>query len=298
MQNNRITRCLAPLCVAAMLSGCGQVDSLLVMDEAGGSNKSSSLFSFNGSSNEPETPSTPSGLAKVDNPIIFLESAAQFAERNREYETAAKHWAHLSSLDPDNMSYASKLAVSLRILGRHEDAERVLLQALRQEPTNIDLTEEMAKTLIASGRLREGVVLLEELSARPGIDKPRAARLYSAMGVAYDRAEQHAKAQQQYRRALEAEPHNAMALNNMGLSYAMDGKLDIAERTLRQALVAPTASTQVRQNLAMVLSLRGQTDEARRLVSQDLPPSLVRKTVSYYGGIADQRDAWRDAATQ
>jgi len=296
MLYERMRRRLMPLCAAALLAGCGQVDSLLVMDDSDTSMLGKSKIAFNTSKGESGDSS--GSLSKVDDPVIFLESAALFAERQREYDTAAKHWAHLASLQPENMKYVRSLAVSLRVLGRHEDAERVLLQALRDQPANIDLNEEMAKTYIASGRLRDGVMLIEKINGNPGVDSARAARLHSATGVAFDRAEKHDKAREQYRRALQAEPHNAMALNNMGLSYAMSGDLEQAEKTLRQALVAPTAGTQVRQNLAMVLSLQGGTDEARRLVSQDLPPSMVNRTIGYYGGIADQSDVWRDAAAQ
>lgn len=298
MRYTRARHGAAAIGFAALLAGCGQVDSLLVMDGGGASGTDKAKVAYNASRSPSQAGVSSSGLSKESNPVVFLESAAKFAEREREYDTAARHWAHLASLEPGNTGYVRNLAVSLRVLGRHEDAERVLLQALRDKPENMDLNEEMAKTLIASGRLRDGVVLIEKINTQPGIDKARSARLYSAMGVAYDRAENHTKAQSQYKRALKAEPYNAMALNNLGLSYAMDGQLDLAEKTLRQALVAPTASTQVRQNLAMVLSLKGGTDEARRLVSQDLPPSMVKKTVAYYGGIADQQDAWRDAAAQ
>ncbi len=296
MRFERIRGGVAPLCLAAMLAGCGQVDSLLVMggDKSGGVGKPN--ISFTDNSAQPD--SKPSGLSKEDNPIVFLESAARFAEQQREYDTAAKHWAHLASMKPENTTYIRNLAVSLRVLGRHEDAERILLQALREKPSNIDLNEELAKTMIASGRLRDGVTLIEKVASLSSNDAPRMARLYSATGVAFDRAEEHKKAQDQYRKALSVQPYNATALNNMGLSYAMDNQLDLAEKTLRRALVAPSAGTQVRQNLAMVLSLKGQTDEARRLVGQDLPASMANQTVGFYGGIADQRDVWRDAAAQ
>lgn len=293
-----IARSFAPVCVLAMLAGCGQVDSMLVMDEGGLSGAKNPQISYADAKARQANGGAAGRLSKEDDPIIFLESAAMFAERQREYDTAAKHWAHLASLEPKNMNYVRNLALSLRVLGRHEDAERVLLQALRDQPNSVDLNEELAKTMIASGRLRDGVMMLEQLSANANLGPTRTARLHSAMGVAYDRAEQHAKAQAQYGRALRADPHNAMALNNLGLSYAMDGKLDLAEKTLRRALVAPTAGTQVRQNLAMVLSLQGDVVEANRLVSQDLPPSMARQTVNYFGSIVDQRDVWRDAATQ
>ena len=296
MRYERIRQGLASLCLAAVLTGCGQVDSLLVLNGEEKPNVVSPKIAFSDSG--ARQGAKPSGLSDEDDPVVFLESAAMFAEKEREYETAAKHWAQLATLEPQNMTYARNLAASLRVVGRHEDSERVLLQALRDRPGEVDLQEELAKTMIASGRLRDGVVLIEKIAALPGVDPARAARLHSATGVAFDRAEKHAAAQAQYRMALNAQPHNANVLNNLGLSYAMDGKLDLAEKTLRQALVAPSAGTQVRQNLAMILSLRGNTAEARRLVSQDLPPSLAQETVGYYGNIADQRDVWRDAAAQ
>ncbi len=295
MRYERIRGGIAPLCLAALLTGCGQFESLLVLNDnnSSGYGKTSSVITDLKSQTGDK-----SRLSKQDDPIVFLESAAAYAENQREYETSAKHWAHLASLQPNNMTYIRKLAISLRVLGRHEDAERVLLQALRDQPDNIDLSEEMAKTLIASGRLPDGIGLIQQISARQNIDPARTARLHSAAGVAFDRAEKHAEAQAQYRLALQAQPHNASALNNLGLSQAMTGQLDLAETTLRKALVSPSAGTQVRQNLAMVLSLKGETDEARRLVSRDLPPSLVNQTVGFYGSIADQPDAWNDAATQ
>ena len=284
MGYRRIGRNLAPLCLAALLAGCGQVDSLLVMDGGGSTSRDISVAYGKREIGEAGT-----GLSKVDDPVVFLESAARIAEREREYDTAAKHWANLAALQPDNMGYARSLAASLRVLGRHEDAERVLRQALREKPDDIDLNEEMAKTLVASGRLREGVGLIERLAARAGADRARLARLRSASGVAFDRAGEHAQARAQYALALEAEPHDAAALNNLGLSYAMSGDLAKAEETLREALVAPDASTQVRQNLGMILALKGRSDEARRLVGQDLPPGLASRTVGYYGRIADRR---------
>lgn len=287
----------------AMMAGCGQVDSLLVMGSGDSgpptlNAKSSSQSQLAKFFSADESGTSASGLSKEDNPVVFLESAAKFAEQNREYETAAKHWSHLASIQPTNMLYVTRMAANLRTIDRHEDAERMLNQALRDSPNNVDLTEELAKTMIASGRLRDGVVLIERLAAAPNVTPERAARLHSAMGVAFDRAEKHQMAQAEYQRSLQARPFNSFALNNLGLSYAMEGKLDQAERTLRKALVAPDAGTQVRQNLALVLALKGNSAEAERLASQDLPASLVKETVDFYGGIADQRALWKNANAQ
>lgn len=283
-----ITRTLAALALATSLGACGAVDTTLFSGD-------STFADFNfGDGPKPK----PSGLAEVEDPKVFLETAARIAESESNHETAAKHWAGLYAHDPKDRRVAGALARNLRYIGRTEDAERVLRQGLRDHPQDFDMSEELAKTMIASGRLREGATLLTQLAERPSVPAPRASRLRSAIGVAFDRAGKHGDAQRSYQLALQADPLNGIAMSNLGLSQALAGDLDAAERTLREALVAPNASSQVRQNLAMVLALKGESGAATRLARQDLPEGAASRLVGYYGSIGDQQDAWADAAAQ
>ncbi len=274
------------------LASCGAVDNTLFSGD-------STFAQFPGSSKEGNNfDSNPKKLAKVEDPRVFLTTAAEISEKEQKYETAAAHWGRLYGTDTKNVKYALKAAENLRYIGRHEDAERILRQTLRAHPNNVDLTEELAKTLIASGRLREGAASLTSLAEAPGMPQERVSKLRSAIGVAFDRSGNHEQAQTSYALALRADPLNAIALSNLGLSYALSGDLDLAERKLREALIAPNASIQVRQNLAMVLALKGDARAAERLAKQDLPPKLAARTVNYYSNIGDQSDVWSDAAAQ
>jgi len=292
MFNFTLRRPIAAMLLLGTLASCGAVDSTLFSGDGTFANLPKA------SNQGTNYDSNPDKLAKIEDPRVFLTTAAQISEKEQKYETAAAHWGRLYGSDTKNAKYALKTAENLRYIGRHEDAERILRQALRAHPNNVDLTEELAKTLVASGRLREGAASLTSLAEAPGMSQERVSKLRSAIGVAFDRAGNHEQAQTSYALALRADPLNAIALSNLGLSYALSGDLDLAEQKLREALVAPNASIQVRQNLAMVLALKGDAKGAERLAKQDLPPKLATRTVNYYSNIGDQSDVWSDAAAQ
>ena len=282
----------AILCTFA-LTGCGTFDSLI----AGESNKPSArtglIAQLAGGDNgarrslKERDKQNLERLSDVDDPKVFYETAARISEQEHDHEAMVRHFANLTALEPTNTGYVSGLARSLRIVGRHEDSERVLRQALRDSPHHANLTEELGKTLLASGQLREGATMLEALANRPDLPATTVAGLRSAVGVAFDRSGNHKKARAQYRAALEADKLSTATLNNLGMSYTITGELDLAERALRRALVTPEASVQVRQNLAMVLALQGQTEAAKRLANQDLPPTLASDVIASYGSLAD-----------
>lgn len=288
-----VRRPLAAMLLLGTLVSCGSVDNTLFSGDG-------TFAQFPGSkpSSGNNFDKNPKKLAQVEDPRVFLTTAAKISEKQQKYEAAAGHWGRLYATDPKHTEYALKTATNLRYIGRYEDAERILRQAMRENPGNVDFSEELAKTLIASGRLREGAATLTSLAEAPGMPPERVSKLRSAIGVAFDRAGKHKQAQTSYAMALRADPLNAIALSNLGLSYALSGDLELAERKLREALIAPNASIQVRQNLAMVLALKGDAKGAERLAKQDLPPKMAARTVSYYSNIGDQADVWSDAAAQ
>ncbi len=292
MFHSTLRRPMTALMLLGTLASCGSVDNTLFSGEG-------TFAQLPGISSKNENfDKNPAKLAEINDPRVFLTTAAEISEKQQKYEAAAGNWGRLYATDQKNIKYALKTATNLRYIGRYEDAERILRQSIREHPGNADLTEELAKTLIASGRLREGAASLTTLAEAPGMPQGRVSKLRSAIGVAFDRAGKHREAQASYAMALRADPLNAIALSNLGLSYALSGDLELAESKLREALIAPNASIQVRQNLAMVLALKGDLKAAERLAKQDLPPKLAARTVNYYSNIGDQTDVWSDAAAQ
>lgn len=282
--------------LCAALSGCGgAMDSLLTLENGDGSSARKAYAGLSTAPTNSDDGPKPSGLSTIDDPSVFYQTAADFAIRNHDYDAAVRHYANLTALEPDNTAHSRNLAKALRVVGRQEDSERVLRQALREDPNDNALMEELGKTLMASGQLREGVGTLERLATAPDASKAQVSRLRSAMGVAFDRAGNHDVAREHYRKALQADPLNASALNNLGLSFAMTGHLDAGEKALRRALIAPNASVQVRQNLAMVLALKGDKAAAGRLARQDLPPTMARDVVGFYHDLGHDGALWKNA---
>ena len=99
---------------------------------------------------------------------------------------------------------------------------------------------------------------------------------FAALGLAYDRASQHAYAQRAYTKALELDPERTGTLTNYGLSLALSGNIDGAEKTLKQAAARPDANSQVRQNLALVLGLQGKFEE-RKTVDATAPAEIMNQ---------------------
>ncbi|MEM8616444.1 MAG: hypothetical protein AAGF20_05865 [Pseudomonadota bacterium] len=160
---------------------------------------------------------------------------------------------------------------ALRKINSHERVRDVAQAALPIHPDHYPLFLELGRSLMADGRLEEAVNVLARASDLAPADT---ATPIAALGLALDRLERHAQAQDAYEMALERAPNRVSTLTNYGLSLAISGQLDAAEAKLRQAAALPQATGQVRQNLALILGLQGKYDE---MILVD--PNAPRRTV-------------------
>ena len=115
---------LVLLAFAALASGCGMMDRAVF----GGSAAAPAEFK---STALQQPQSQGDSLANIDDPKVFLRSAAQISQDAQAYKAAAAHWAGTYAADPSDKEAAANLARNLRYIGRLEDAERVVLQGLR-----------------------------------------------------------------------------------------------------------------------------------------------------------------------
>jgi Flp pilus assembly protein TadD len=117
-------------------------------------------------------------------------------------------------------------------------------------------------------------------------------RFLSLAGVAMDSLDQHAPAQDYYRRALALSPDNPKIMSNLALSYALDGKPGLAETTLRKAVALPGADSRMTQNLVVVLGVQGKFDEAEKVAGTDLPKALVDSNRDYFRSMLSPPRTW------
>jgi Flp pilus assembly protein TadD len=169
-------------------------------------------------------------------------------------------------------------------MGDIGQARAVAEQAIAAKPDDPAIIAEVGKVRLASGNLQEAVVLLQRAIVLEGRDwKSR-----SALGVAYDRLGDAARAEESYRAALAVSPDNPVVLNNLALSRAMANDLAGARELLQRAVAVSQSDVRVRQNLALVYALSGNMAQAEALTLQDLPPDLARETLAYYRELANR----------
>jgi Flp pilus assembly protein TadD len=98
-------------------------------------------------------------LDTVDANILSLEGRRALQERN--FGAAADYFRRASAADPNNASYRDGYAFALLNLGRAEEAERVLVEAIRINPQYDLLHSHMADARLARGDTAGAVQSLE-----------------------------------------------------------------------------------------------------------------------------------------
>ncbi|MBR9833876.1 MAG: pilus assembly protein TadD [Alphaproteobacteria bacterium] len=199
-------------------------------------------------------------------------SAEQIAAAERSDPlTRANFWSDEYRKNPADPTIVLAFMTALRGIGSHDRAIEVATTALPIHPNDHAILLELARSQLALNQPQEAAIAF----ARSADYAPETlAAPLAGLGVALDQMEQHTKAQDAYRMALQREPNRVSTLSNYGLSLALSGDLINAEAQLRKAAAQPDANMRVRQNLALVLGLQGRFDE---MVAVD--PDAPRRTV-------------------
>jgi Flp pilus assembly protein TadD len=143
-------------------------------------------------------------------------------------------------------------AHDLRVKGSYQDAARALSQLMLIAPDDSRVVGEYGKVLAQEGRSADAVPFLERAVQLQANDWT----LYSALGVAYDQSDNHAKARTAYERALALKPGAPEVLNNYAVSRMLAGDLDGAQRYLAQASQAGSGNPKIAANLAILAGMR------------------------------------------
>jgi len=117
---------------------------------------------------------------------------------------------------------------------------------------------ERGRRMLEQGRLNEAVA---ELSRAASLD-PRLSQAHSLLAVAYDRKGLHDRAQDEYRRAMDANDDDPQALNNLGYSLYLAGNYRAAVDRLKRAARLAPADARILNNLALAQVRLGKYDDA------------------------------------
>lgn len=172
--------------------------------------------------------------------------------------TRANFWSNEYQKNAADLSTTVAFMRALRQIGSHDRVADVATTALPIHPQSYELYLELGRSFLSANKPTEAAqAFVRSADFAP---ETEAAPL-AGLGLAFDRLENHAQAQDAYELALQREPHRVSTLSNYGLSLALTGQLNQAEAALRKAVEQPGSDVRVRQNLALILGLQGRFDE-------------------------------------
>lgn len=194
-----------------------------------------------------------------------------------DFAMAVSLYRRAHTMEPGNFDAALGLAKVLTRLGAHNEAADVYRAAVALRTDDPDALRGLGNTLVAMGQPGQAIEQYER-----AMELREDVRLFNAIGVAYDKLNDHSMAQAYYRTGLNTAPGNLNINNNLGLSLLLSGNFEEAIGTLRKVAANPRATARQRLNLALAFGLAGEPEAAAEVARMDLDETSVQRNVAYY----------------
>ena len=147
------------------------------------------------------------------------------------------------------MEITIQQAVTAHQEGRLEEAERLYRSILENQPTNLDVNNNLGVLLYALGRFNEA-----EASYKKAIElKPDSEEVYSNLGVVLKNLGRFDEAVASYKKAIELKPDYAEAHFNLANTLNETGRLDEAEASYKKAIELKPDYVGAHNNLVILL---------------------------------------------
>jgi len=161
-------------------------------------------------------------------------------------------------LRPDYTEAHSNLGITLQELGRLEEAEASLRQAIALKPDFPEAHNNLGNTLRDFGRLEDAEASYREAIAL----KSDYAYAHSNLGNTLQELGRLEEAEASYRKAIALEPDYAEAYNNLGTTLQELVRLKDAEASYQQAIALKPDYAEAHNNLGDTLKELGRLEEA------------------------------------
>ena len=196
---------------------------------------------------------------------------AEAAEAGGDADLALSMYLAAAQSAPSDVPLQLRCADALARHGKYQQARQLLVDRLRTNPGQRDLTKGLALIYLVAGDSGHAIELLDRLLAV----KPDDPAALTDKGIALDLLRRHGDAQTLYRQALKISPNDPTISNDLALSLMLEGRLREAQEILepfRSADAPPRLAT----NLDILNAANGQIDQSRPPVdgqiSNDEPP--------------------------
>lgn len=245
---------------------------------------------------------------------IYLRSLGDMPGSNGSdniLKLAIEQYEEITKLDPDSVDDHLLLGRLYRLSGDMQKAEAELKTAIKLDPNSEESVTTLAMLYTDEGDTAHA---LKVLSSIP--DTARSAKLYSALGAAYEQRKEYKNAIDAYKHAIvldrdnidairglaenllndgqfdaaleqykvivDSNPEDAQSYLQIAEIYRREGKYDAALENLKKADTLVPDSAGVPYNMAVIYEAQGRYDDAAKLL-QD----LLKKTEKNDSALSD-----------
>ncbi len=200
-------------------------------------------------------PETAGGLAAL--------SLGNLLDESDQGEAAIAAYESIAPDAPFRALGALRAALTLDRMDRSEDAEKAFQEAVRRSPKDVQAYVSYGNMLRGRERFAEAAEIYS--SAVALIPEPGRAdwSLFYFRGIAYERTKEWAKAEADFKKALELYPDQPLVLNYLGYSWVdMGENLDEALAMIRKAVELRPNDGYIVDSLGWAYYRLGRYDEA------------------------------------
>lgn len=237
----------------------------------------------------------------LDDTKIIL---AQLLERQGQLDLAAETYAQIPAESP-NFHIAEIGRAETLIASGKVDAGIEVLQALtRSHPDLIAVHIALADALRSQERFKDSIASYDTAIALLPAPQPQNWALFFARGISLERTGELAKAEADFRKALELSPDQPSVLNYLGYSFVDRGeKLDEALGMIQRAVAAEPQSGAITDSLAWAYFRLGRYQDAvepmeRASLLEPVDPVVTDHLGDVYWAVGRKLEAafqWRRA---
>lgn len=224
----------------------------------------------------PAAPATNTAAAGTGLPVIervqnwsrgarLLDEAATLLNSGR-YQQAKERLEKAGQLIPSGVHQRIGMARVLVSERNYRDAEKLLVAAIDEDPTNADVREMLARALIENGRSADAMAVAEWICqadpySEEGHDVAAAAALSPELNDL-------PKAIEHLRKLLNLRSDDMIVKNNLGKAYLRAGNVAESRKTFEEIIQTDAQNSQAHYNLAAALVREGRAEEAVSMLSR------------------------------
>lgn len=203
---------------------------------------------------------------------------AESALQSGDTQVALSLYRELSRAHPENIAVWLGLGDTYYLDNELELAQQAYTRAELIDPQASEPKISLARVAI---RLRQFELAQSKLGAVLA-EQPNHPIALASQGVIYDLTQQPERAQQTYKKGLQANPGNHALRSNLGLSLALNGKPREAVNVLLGHTGVPSNLPQARENLALAYGLLGRDDAAEEILLGGQSRGQVLDNLEFY----------------